>query len=130
MATTYDPTHATDKDRARGMLGDTGAAGIYRLQDETIIAELSRTSFHQGLAVLAQMLITLVSQEPDSVDDDGKLKVEWRNRIRSWEGLISRVAGEYINTEPQAQGPIYGISPMAEAAPYLPTTGSTPGIRF
>lgn len=93
----FDAALGTERDRARFMLGDTGAllddAGgqVWLLQDETLDALIETYGFREAVALAADGLVARFAQEPDSYADEGGVKVEWRERIDAWRDLAKRM---------------------------------------
>lgn len=85
----YDPSHPTDKDRARYALGDTSNdAATELLTDDTIEAELADKGYAGGVAFLAGGLATRFAQQPSSVTDAGT-SVTWGERVSAWQKLAA-----------------------------------------
>lgn len=91
----YDPAVLTAKDRARLILGDTGALRdssggvVWLIPDETIQSRIDGLGFQPGLAELADSLATRFSQEPDEYEDESGVRVRWNERIEEWRRIAA-----------------------------------------
>lgn len=115
----YRSDHATALDRARYALGDTGRlykdnVQVWLLKDETILAEIHPSKgYRQGVAFLADGLITRFAQEPDEYEEESGLKVRWNERIDAWERLAARMRSPLPIGESPAVGGSFEIARMA-----------------
>jgi len=79
MATTFDASLPTWRDRARLILADTGPA--YLLTDESLDALRTALGESEGLACAAEAMATKIAQSPDSYAEGVGLRVEWKSRV-------------------------------------------------
>ncbi len=95
MATTYDATLATARDRLRSRLGDTGESGEWLLADETIAGWLAYEGADEAatLVTLARALIAKVSQEPDTAALGGGVAFSWKPRLDYWHRIVLEGGG-------------------------------------
>ena len=121
MATTYDADliGTSELFRARYLLGDTGAlkdaagTAVYYLSDAAITGMIAAMGYQEGVAQLADGLITRAGMEPTEYEDDAGLKFKMSDRIPSWERLASKMRGGTIApgvTPVVVTGPLSGIS--------------------
>lgn len=88
----YDHAKATNKDRARSLLGDTGVdGGVWLLSDEEIQADLNTLPFNQAVANLAMGLATRFAQFPDEVETPGGGIMRYRERVEAWQKLANEM---------------------------------------
>lgn len=107
MASTFDSTLPTPRDRARLALGDTGflkdEAGdqIWLLPNETLDALLDQ-GYEIGVADAAEALVSQFAQLPTKLGEDEGLNQEWGERIAAWKALASRMRSARPTNTPQA----------------------------
>lgn len=145
MSANYDPTLVINppRDRARQLLGDTGEdpAGVFLLQDETILALLALFPFSEAVAELAEGLATRFAQQPDEYNDEGGTKVSWKKRVDQWNLLaMTRRSGDQ-REEITYTGVQFATVQQADPTPPPkpcdrvdangnPIPYGTPGLRF
>jgi hypothetical protein len=106
MATTYDPLQLTARDRARFYVGDTDMTKPL-LQDEEYDAQLIQYEFSSALAEILESLANKFSSYPDEYDEQGRIRVSWRNRGQAWLANAKRLreqSGAPAPTSPQNDG--------------------------
>lgn len=106
MATTYDPLQLTPRDRARFYVGDTDMTKPL-LQDEEYDAQLMQYEFSSALAEILESLANKFSSYPDEYDEQGRIRVSWRNRGQAWLANAKRLreqSGAPAPTSPQNNG--------------------------
>lgn len=107
MASSFDSTLPTPRDRARLALGDTGflrgeAGGqIWLLPNETLDALLEQ-GYELGVAEAAEALVSQFSQLPTKLGEDEGLNQEWGERINSWKALATRMRSARPTQTPQS----------------------------
>ena len=97
MATTYSPSWtAGSKDHCRFLLGDTGADGVYLLQDEEIASVLGAFPLGKAIIQLATNLCSTWVQRVAEYEQPNVSKLKWRDLYSNWQSLIQRArAGEF-----------------------------------
>lgn len=93
MATTFDDTLATARDRVRFRIGDTGPA--YDLTDETINALLVLNSEPLTVAKAARAIAAKLSRSADVLDRDGDIRVEYKSRLTALENVAKEAEREH-----------------------------------
>ncbi|MGV3617916.1 MAG: hypothetical protein ACO1SV_21535 [Fimbriimonas sp.] len=100
----YDPGLSTDRDRLRRELGDVGTlkddagAEVYLVPDATYDAMLRDHGYNEALARLAEGLAAEKAQEPVEYDDEGKVRVRWTDRIKTWLTIADRARAKSLQT--------------------------------
>lgn len=87
------------------------AVGEFLLADETIDGMLSKFTYGESLAQLADSLASRFAQEPDRISDSG-VSVSWKDRVATWRQLAKDArAGKYIPPTATAvdRGPVIGL---------------------
>jgi hypothetical protein len=102
MATTYDPTQPTLRDRARFYVGDTDMTKPL-LADEEYEALLSQYEYNTALAEILESLANKFSAYPDEYDEQGRIRVSWKNRGQAWLANAKRLRVQ--DTTPAATAP-------------------------
>jgi hypothetical protein len=88
----YDPSHPTDKDKARFALGDTSnIPATELLSDTTINAELGARGYAAGVAFLARGLATRFARKAGSVTLPNGLSMSWPKRVERWQTLAKEM---------------------------------------
>lgn len=87
----FDETLATDRDKARALLGDTGTPAL--LTDTYMDAVLGLYSFNAAVSFMANGLAAKYAQEPDRVTLPSGLSVSWAERVKYWTGLALSLGG-------------------------------------
>jgi hypothetical protein len=90
MAASYDNTLPAARDRARYQLGDTDMAAALE-QDETYDANLALYGESLAIAVMAEALASRYAQRPDSFTSTTGMSVSWRERVKTWLALATRI---------------------------------------
>lgn len=93
MATTFDDTLATARDRVRFRIGDTGP--VYDLTDETIDALLAANSEPLTVAKAARAIAAKLSRSADVLDRDGDIRVEYKSRLTALENVAKEAEREH-----------------------------------
>lgn len=104
MTFTYTDAQPTALQRVRHDIGDTDSSRPLR-SDETINAVLvvagtvgtaTEVTLAEKVATaeLASALAVEYAQRPDSIDKPGKIAVSWRDRVKAWQALATRLYGE------------------------------------
>jgi alpha-D-ribose 1-methylphosphonate 5-triphosphate synthase subunit PhnI len=93
MATTFNDTLATAKDRVRFRIGDTGPA--FDLTDETIQALLAENSEPLTVAKAARAVAAKLSRSADVLDRDGDIRVEYKSRLSALENVAKEAEREH-----------------------------------
>lgn len=96
MATTFDDTLATARDRVRFRIGDTGPA--FDLTDETIDALLGTNSEPLTVAKAARAIAAKLSRSADVLDRDGDIRVEYKSRLTALENVAKEAEREPRDT--------------------------------
>ena len=115
MATTFEPSLATARDRLRFDLGDTNVgvvkpAGADPLQlpadDAVYDGVLARRGNDERRATLdlAEALIAKYAQLETKAAVEGVESAEWGNRLAAWRELAKRLRGELAAEEAAAPG--------------------------
>lgn len=97
----YDPTLPTEKDRLRQIVGDVSIPEL-RTDDE-YEAVLSSYPFTYAVVVICESLASQYAVLPDEYDEQGRIRVSWRNRGASWLEIAKRYRNE--QTAPPANAP-------------------------
>ena len=108
MANTYSGDMAIQKDRLRFRLDDTQSPWLF--SDEEITGLLAQyTSESTALAQLASAALIKLAKMPDVYEEDGTLKVEWKNRFAAYQALAKQAQSETVLPGEVPQGPVAGV---------------------
>lgn len=95
---------------ARYMLGDTGrlkddaGATVWLLDQEEIQGLIDLNGFNEGVAQLADGLVTRFAQDPDKYADEGGVETEWTERIKAWKELAKSLRSGAVKSSSVATG--------------------------
>jgi hypothetical protein len=104
----YDDSLATERDRARSLLGDTANDPATELvTDAHIAAAQARYGFAGGVAFVALGLAARFAQQPGSVRLPNGLSATWAERVAYWQGLAAQLRTGGV-TGPPAVAPYAG----------------------
>jgi len=82
----YDATSTSDRNLARGILGDIDTADELRA-DAHYDAMITLLGLNGAVAFIATSLATEYAREPGSVTLPNGLSVSWRDRVARWAAL-------------------------------------------
>lgn len=93
MATTYDSSASSAKDKARLLLGDTNPENVsdgWIFTDEEITSFLT-IGFNEGVAQLALSAASRFAQYPDEEETPGDHRMKWSERVKNWRELAKQM---------------------------------------
>lgn len=113
MAFSYDSEALATSSlyRARFQLGDTDSARPL-LQDAEITGMIAVYGDAEGVAQLADGLVSKYAQEPDEYEDEGGVKVKWSYKVKIWQDLAKRLRAGEAKVDPE-QFSAYAIAPLS-----------------
>jgi hypothetical protein len=110
MAFTYDKSQLDTSHlfRARFQLGDTDHTNPL-VDDDEINALITVYGYAEGVAQVADGLVSKFAQEPDEYEDEGGVKVKWGQKIKVWQDLARRLRDGIAKVDPSiVRSPMIG----------------------
>jgi hypothetical protein len=104
MSATYSPSLLTNIDHIRYALGETDTTTTL-IQDETITAKVAAFGYVEGLAQLAEGLISVISQEPDTYKQ-GDVNFQFSSRVSNLQKLVDKARNGLITPPGLVTAPV------------------------